>query len=346
MGKLHLKEHAKRIVRNNGIIRQSCKVFNGWYVYNSLRHRFGKGRHYILIRGATGDVYIQLMLLREYVSQHKIPNYVILGDGACLRQLGNLFGLSDVFPLSNRSVNSLETLFYFLDRKGMNMIIPFFWTIDHWDCCVRMTERFSFMDSYVWQSFNMNYPVKFSKPLFLDDRESIQFWCQNHGVKKNKTVIISPEANSVTGLPIWFWNSIINVLITKGFNVFINCNHPTLYKAPNLFPEHNMMGSVLEYAGYFLGIRSGLCDIISTVNCRKIILYPKVHGIPDYGHHRSEAEFSDFAHMHYSLKNLTEISTPLLKNITSKDCNFDNFEDYYSEFISLNDQILSCFDFE
>ena len=33
--------------------------------------------------------------------------------------------------------------------------------------------------------------------------------------------------------------------------------------------------SVVEYAGYFIGLRSGLCDVISNSKSKKIIIYPK-----------------------------------------------------------------------
>ncbi len=34
------------------------------------------------------------------------------------------------------------------------------------------------------------------------------------------------------------------------------------------------MKSVVERAGTFIGIRSGMCDVIRTAKCRKIALYP------------------------------------------------------------------------
>ncbi len=37
------------------------------------------------------------------------------------------------------------------------------------------------------------------------------------------------------------------------------------------------MKSVVERAGTFIGIRSGLCDVIRTADCHKIALYPDYH---------------------------------------------------------------------
>lgn len=42
-------------------------------------------------------------------------------------------------------------------------------------------------------------------------------------------------------------------------------------------PAIREMKSVAERAGTFIGIRSGICDIIRTARCRKIALYPDYH---------------------------------------------------------------------
>lgn len=48
----------------------------------------------------------------------------------------------------------------------------------------------------------------------------------------------------------------------------------------------------LEYAGGFIGMRSGLCDVISSAACRKLLLYPKEDLTTiDYDRHRADKEF-------------------------------------------------------
>ena len=39
-------------------------------------------------------------------------------------------------------------------------------------------------------------------------------------------------------------------------------------------PKISEMKSAVEQAGLFIGIRSGICDVIKTAECRKIALYP------------------------------------------------------------------------
>lgn len=97
------------------------------------------------------------------------------------------------------------------------------------------------------------------------------------------------------------------------------------------------------YAGCFIGVRSGLCDIISTASCRKIILYPQKEKKVDYSEHRSEIQFSGFGVMGLcgtDDKNMVEISTPLLMNITQKEPAIDDMDEYYCQLKKLKNLII------
>lgn len=334
----------KKLVKKHSVLAQTYRALYGLYIYMKLVKRHGDDKHFIVIKGATGDVYIQFLLLKEYIAKKSISDYIIIGDGAGLIPISRLFAASNVEFMPAKLLDYLELAYHVTDGASFNLIIPFFWTspvfYDNWKCRTRFKPGFSFLDTYVYMSYKMCYPLILAEPKFIEDKETICFWCQQHGVIRNKTIIISPEANSVTSLPIWFWNIIINEFKQAGYVVFMNCGGTTLYRAPNIFPLYEMAVPLLEYAGYFIGIRSGFCDIISSASCRKIILYPQVAENIDYGHHRSEMEFSCFGLMGYPTNNLLEISTPLLKNITQKQFEIDSFEDYYDELDRLKRNIV------
>ena len=207
-----------------------------------------------------------------------------------------------------------------------------------------MTEKFNFMDTYILFSYRMNSDVKYRHPKFNKKKEKQIFTWQSHGIIENRTVIISPDANSVTHLPVWFWNIIIKELQQMGYVVFMNCNYFTYYRAPNIFPSYGESVPLLEYAGFFIGVRSGFCDIISSAKCKKIIIYPQVQDKIDYSSHRSELEFSGLEIMNlYHGADLSEISTPLIRNITDKDYSLEGLEDYYVKLEQLHDQIINQF---
>ncbi len=95
-------------------------------------------------------------------------------------------------------------------------------------------------------------------------------------IRKNRAVILSPYAKSVTALPADTWRDIVAHFRERGYQIFTNVageETPLEGTAP-ISPQICEMRSVVEQAGTFIGIRSGICDVIRTADCRKIALYP------------------------------------------------------------------------
>ncbi len=95
-------------------------------------------------------------------------------------------------------------------------------------------------------------------------------------IEKNNAVILSPYAKSVTALPDTVWEDIISDYQEHGYQIFTNVvgeEEPLKGTIP-ISPAICEMKSVVERAGTFIGIRSGMCDVIRTADCRKIALYP------------------------------------------------------------------------
>lgn len=98
---------------------------------------------------------------------------------------------------------------------------------------------------------------------------------------KGNTVLIAPYAgmNSLFGISFEFYCSITSKLKKLGFVVCTNSNgtcedRPIPGTLP-IFLPHEQMIRFCEDAGYFLGTRSGLCDIVSSAKLKKkIIIYP------------------------------------------------------------------------
>lgn len=94
-----------------------------------------------------------------------------------------------------------------------------------------------------------------------------------------KTVLLSPYAgkHDMRGIPMRFYVKLATQLQAAGYTVCTNCDDsqkepPVPGTLPLLVP-HQLMRPFCERAGYFIGLRSGLCDIISAADgCKKIIL--------------------------------------------------------------------------
>lgn len=331
------------LIRRKDVLYETVQVIGGYYIYN--RKRFYKNTT-IFLRGATGDIYLQFLLLKSYIRDNNLKNYVLIGDSGNAIAIARLFGYPRVSYMSPRAVSCLEKYYLFMGGNNQKIVIPFCWSDNYFfnTCCVRMTNKFSFMENYYYFSFVLNPTYQFQLPQFDDVDEKLTFYWQQLGIIKGKTVIISPDANSVTGLPIWFWNSIIQELRTMGYAVFMNCNYPTYYRAPNLFPSYSTCVPLLEYAGYFIGIRSGFCDIVSSAKCKKVIIYPEIGEKIDYVHHRSDYAYSSLRVMRLCERSdLYEIITPLIQNITDEKSNIEGVNSYVASFEILRTQIISKF---
>ena len=98
----------------------------------------------------------------------------------------------------------------------------------------------------------------------------------NSRIEKGRAVILSPYAKSVTALSGNIWEQIVENYREKGYQIFTNVadNEKPLVGTEPISPKLSEMKSAVEQAGTFIGIRSGLCDVIRTADCRKVALYP------------------------------------------------------------------------
>lgn len=341
----------KQKIKQNSMVFRAIEICLGFVAYSFLRWNFGNKSRWIILRGATGDLYLQFLLLDAYLKIHRKESCVVIGDSSSFSNLAKVFSYSDTHQYPLTVIECLETWYLFSGKCDTKITIPFIWSYNNWinKCRIRMDDRFTFMDTYTWMSFSLaeNDRRIYKLPHFAkSDTEPIKFLCESMGVTKGNTVWIAPDANSITGFPPWFWNMLIHALQDKGYTVFMNCGEPNFYRAPSRILPYKACVPVLEYSGYFLGLRSGLCDIISTADCKKVILYPERQPAPDYGNHRSEAEFSSLVRMNLSdaSPDLVELSTPLLQNITDDDSQLlTRSKSYFDAMQTLHDDILRYF---
>ena len=55
--------------------------------------------------------------------------------------------------------------------------------------------------------------------------------------------------------------------------------------------------AVLEYAGMLVAMRCGFCDVTSSADCKKVLLYPKRLFPIDYENHRPDMDFGSLKNM-------------------------------------------------
>jgi hypothetical protein len=185
-----------------------------------------------------------------------------------------------------------------------------------------MESRFTFMDTFRWFVFDFGMEMPYEPPFFSDFDYVRELFTQK-ALPKGRTVIIAPYANSAKMLPPWFWEKLTRSLSQMGYKVCVNINSKTEINPFTDIEEisfsYKESVAVLEYAGFFIALRSGLCDIVSSAKCKKIILYPEPAAVFDYLTHRCDMEFSSLRRMGLS-DDAIEIESPLIQD-------WKNFED-------------------
>ena len=95
-------------------------------------------------------------------------------------------------------------------------------------------------------------------------------------ITPGKAVILSPYAKSIANISKIYWKQIVSYYKKKGYQVFTKTagEEKPLEGTIRLEVRLSELSSIVERAGTFVGIRSGLCDVIREANCKKVVLYP------------------------------------------------------------------------
>lgn len=126
------------------------------------------------------------------------------------------------------------------------------------------------------EAFNLPVSCALSKPEI--NRESIakakkkfKEMCLPYG----KTVILAPDARSAKTLPLKFWCLLSDKLKQNGWTVCTNVIQNSNYISGTIPIEFSLDEAIplVELAGWVISSRSGLCDLISSANCKLSIIY-------------------------------------------------------------------------
>ena len=235
----------------------------------------------------TGDIYMACGYLKEYLSKcGKDKIKLVVTKNNC-KKVAELFEYKNVVVITEEQKEALLNAWQFLGDVNLNVKPALFWG---WHCKkyyrpYRNYQSLSFADFFKYDVFNHSEDVRFTPPIYEKDNLYLkELFDQNH-LQKGKTVIIAPYAGSFqSSIGSETWKALVEILHKRGYSVCTNCygdEKPLLGTIAIQFPYEQVV-NVIEYAGSFIGIRSGLCDIASSAKCRKIILYESNFLASDY----------------------------------------------------------------
>jgi len=251
------------------IERMETRMLRGAETLAYLRSGFPTQHFVVCPNNALGDVYWAMAFLPSYCNKNMIAEtlVIVVGDGC--RDVAELFGLEDAIVLDQTEMDEfVQALIY---KREENCIIAHH-DRPYTDNIIKyLDKRFlSFIDYYRCAVYGL---PRYVEPVAPTAKRTL---VGTTPLVEDNSVIISPYANSVTQPADSFWARIVDEWSGKGYHVFTSTygsEQPVCGTTPISLPIDQLIPAV-EYAGVFIGLRNGICDIVNTARCRKIVVFP------------------------------------------------------------------------
>ncbi len=218
---------------------------------------------------ALGDIYFTMSYLPHFLEKRGRVKCAIAVIGMACSQVAHLFGHYSVEEFEQREMDEMIQAALYLGDQGT--FIPH----QHRPYIVNLSkalyEKLIPLEKiYCCGVFGLLPSTKPCLPTLLQPYSKLE------EIKAGRSVIFSPYAKSVAALNSKVWGQIVEYYLDKGYVCYTNVvgKEKPLPGTYSISPLISEIQSVVEWAGLFIGIRSGLCDVIREASCRKIALYP------------------------------------------------------------------------
>lgn len=218
---------------------------------------------------ALGDVALSMSYLPCFLKKEKISQYVVFVVGNACADVARMFGVEAVEVLTQKEMDEqVQAVIY---QKNPDSFIAHHdrpYVINLWK--ILSAKKIPFEELYRIGVFGLSGEFKPHSPVRLDVYEKLD------EIPAGKAVILSPYAKSVANISGKYWDSVVEYCSKKGYRVYTNVagEEKELPGTLRLEVRLSELQSVVERAGVFIGLRSGLCDVLKEAACRKIALYP------------------------------------------------------------------------
>ena len=231
---------------------------------------------------ANGDVYIISSMFTDYVAKRNYENVRLVVIGMACKKIAGMFGIDDVIAVTQEEMDNLVRVSRFVGREatGVEVVQPYY----------MYTSIFAGLEGYKKLNFNdffgYGYLLKdedreMNLPINSMSEEEIEKLAKSLSIEKGKTFILAPYANSLPQVEWGFWIKLVEELKKMGYKVFTNSASDDEEQVPGsekIFFQIKDTVKLLEYAGGFIAMRNGLCEVASSAKCKQIIVYPDKAG--------------------------------------------------------------------
>ncbi len=244
-------------------------------VYWGLKKKYRERKMIILPINATGDAYLTGRYIKGYITQNNIQTYVLLTSSKSVKKILELYGETYVDVISLGDMDKLKEVVDKVGESKLNVVFLMFWGLYAHQNLIKIEEftTISFLEMFRGAVMGMNDEKNARLPVFKPLNEI----ALNEKIVKGKTVLLAPYASTFDDeIDVEWWEELVLYLKTKNYIVFSNTSSESesvIRGTVGASWKYEELVPILDFCGYFIGVRSGLCEVISSSSCRKIIIY-------------------------------------------------------------------------
>jgi hypothetical protein len=261
-------------------VRRLCEVVKGSRALRKLAHGpDGKRTVFLAPQSSAGDVYVECLFVREFVRKNNLRRHMIaVPNGAC-RRMAELFGFDDVVVLDEDVLWQIVDYVRFT-RRGPEDVVPMYYlTLNGAVAQLQGYKGLNFEKMFRYASFDLDGDVRHDVTSSRSDPEAAREALVSIGLRPGHTVILAPYARTlVHGHDEEFWGALAAELTAEGYDVCTSGfgpEEPAVAGTPLLQFTFSEAVQFVESAGFFVGLRSGQCDAISSAKAVKVILHER-----------------------------------------------------------------------
>ena len=218
---------------------------------------------------ALGDIFIMMSYLPHFLKKRGIARCVVGVVGNACAQVVQIFGIDSVEVFTQKDMDeTIQAVLYtndpnsFIAHQDRPYVVDLHRAL--YAKCIPLEQI------YCCGVFGLPADTVPCKPTELKQCSGLE------RIEQGNAILFSPYAKSVTALPGSLWEQIVDSYLQKGYQCFTNVvgDEQPLDGTQPISPKIAEIQSLAEYAGAFIGIRSGICDVLKYAKCKKIALYP------------------------------------------------------------------------
>ncbi len=253
----------------------------GYYSYCKMREIYGDISMWLMHQPSLGDLYMFSIFLPYVYGKNNISecDCLLIVSRNSTKKLAEIIGYKNIelIPLEEASKDWLFMMRLMGDKVNVRNAV--FHGLSNSFLSIVPYSSLTFRDGIEKFVLGLNGNTKPLYPIFPSREKHIKKQFKELNLIEDRTVVISPYAGHfVPAITDEQWKMMAIRLKQMGYSVCTNCGSPDekpIEGTVSAYIDLRDCIAFMERAGYFIGVRSGLCDLICMSECKKHIIYEK-----------------------------------------------------------------------